>query len=200
MLCPNCKKDIENGSTFCEHCGTRVKKSKKGLWITLSIIFMAIFVAIIATLIVNLYQINQYESKSGYVDLGLPSGTLWKNANEGGKYAYYTYDEAVSRFGNELPTVEQFRELQKMCNMTRKFKNIIVTGPNGNSILFPTAGLIECDGEMFSVGTQGHYWSSTPYEWDHNQAYNILFDLSPKPASGIGGGHRCNRLSVRLVN
>ena len=76
MLCPNCKKDIENGSTFCEHCGTRVKKSKKGLWITLSIIFMAIFVAIIATLIVNLYQINQYESKSGYVDLGLPSGTL----------------------------------------------------------------------------------------------------------------------------
>ncbi len=38
MLCPNCKKEIENGSVFCEHCGTRVKKSKKGLWKILAVI------------------------------------------------------------------------------------------------------------------------------------------------------------------
>ena len=46
MLCPNCKKEIENGSKFCEHCGARVKKSKKGLWITLSVIFVVIAVVI----------------------------------------------------------------------------------------------------------------------------------------------------------
>ena len=38
MLCPNCKKEIENDSTFCEHCGTRIKKSKKGLWKILAVI------------------------------------------------------------------------------------------------------------------------------------------------------------------
>ena len=32
---------------------------------------------------------------TGYVDLGLPSGTLWKDKNENG---FFTYDEAVSRF------------------------------------------------------------------------------------------------------
>lgn len=27
MLCPNCKKEIENGSTFCEYCGKQVNNS-----------------------------------------------------------------------------------------------------------------------------------------------------------------------------
>ena len=40
MLCPNCKKEIENDAVFCEYCGTRVKKSKDGLWITLYIVFV----------------------------------------------------------------------------------------------------------------------------------------------------------------
>ena len=48
----------------------------------------------------------------GYVDLGLPSGTLWRNSNEGGDYARYTYDEAISRFGNKLPTKQQLEELK----------------------------------------------------------------------------------------
>ena len=47
MLCPNCKKEIENGSAFCEHCGARIKKSKKGLWITLGVIFMAVMATIV---------------------------------------------------------------------------------------------------------------------------------------------------------
>ena len=42
-----------------------------------------------------------------YVDLGLPSGTCWRNSNEGGDNARYTYNEAVSRFGNKLPTKQQ---------------------------------------------------------------------------------------------
>lgn len=173
MLCPNCKKEIENGSAFCEHCGARIKKSKKGLWITLSIIFMAIFVAIIATFIVNLYQINLYESKSGYVDLGLPSGTLWKNANEGGKYAYYTYDEAVSRFGNKLPTRQQLEELRSKCRWIWTGRGYKVKGPNGNSIYLPAAGT--CDNyndTNYGVDYEGSYYSSTG---DSNSAYGLYF-------------------------
>lgn len=47
MKCPNCKKEIENGSAFCEHCGARIKKSKKGLWITLSVIIVAVVTTIV---------------------------------------------------------------------------------------------------------------------------------------------------------
>lgn len=173
MLCPNCKKEIENGSAFCEHCGARVKKNKKGLWITLSIIFMAIFVAIIATLIVNLYQINQYESKSGYVDLGLPSGTLWKNANEGGKYAYYTYDEAVSRFGDKLPTRQQLEELRSKCRWIWTGRGYKVKGPNGNSIYLPAAGSRDnYQDTNYGVDYQGSYNSSTG---DSHSAYCLYF-------------------------
>ena len=54
-----------------------------------------------------------------YVDLGLPSGTKWKNENEvntaDAVYDFYTYDEAVAAFGNALPTKEQFQELKDSC-------------------------------------------------------------------------------------
>ena len=53
-----------------------------------------------------------------YVDLGLPSGTKWKTSNETTGYArvFYSYDEAVSEFGNRLPTREQFEELRRYCS------------------------------------------------------------------------------------
>ena len=48
-----------------------------------------------------------------YVDLGLPSGTLWKANNE--KSIYYTYNEAASQFGDNLPTLAHFEELKTFC-------------------------------------------------------------------------------------
>ena len=50
-----------------------------------------------------------------YVDLNLPSGTLWasdylKNADN--DYCYMVYDEAVKL---NIPTVEQYKELIKIC-------------------------------------------------------------------------------------
>ena len=38
MICPKCKKQIDNDSQFCEFCGSKITKSKKGLWITLAVI------------------------------------------------------------------------------------------------------------------------------------------------------------------
>ena len=49
----------------------------------------------------------------GLVDLGLPSGTLWKDKNEEG--GFYTYEQAMSKFGDKLPTKEQFKELKNKC-------------------------------------------------------------------------------------
>ena len=59
MKCPNCKKEIENGSAFCEHCGARIKKSKKGLWITLSVIIVAVVIAVVAFAIIQEQQEHQ---------------------------------------------------------------------------------------------------------------------------------------------
>ena len=97
----------------------------------------------------------------GYVDLGLPSGTLWKSKNEKGMY--YTYDEAVSQFGDKLPTKEQLEELKNECEWTWLGNGYKVTGPNGESITLPAAGYRYCNGDVRDVGTYGFYWSSTPY-------------------------------------
>ena len=130
----------------------------------------------------------------GLVDLGLPSGTLWKNANEGGDNARYTYDEAVSRFGNKLPTKEQLVELKDKCTWTWTGRGYKVTGPSGESITLPAAGDRDCNGAVRSVGTIGDYWSST--------SDNSVFAWSLLFGSGVVYMYYCNRclgLSVRLV-
>ena len=50
---------------------------------------------------------------AGYVDLGLPSGTLWKEQNE--IDGFCTYEQAMALFGNDLPTKEQWEELILSC-------------------------------------------------------------------------------------
>lgn len=85
-----------------------------------------------------------------YIDLNLPSGTLWAETNEDG---YYTFEEAVDKFGDSLPTKEEFEELIKYTsskwieNDHRKF-----TSSNGNSILFPANSF---------CNLYGNYWSSS---------------------------------------
>ena len=125
-----------------------------------------------------------------YVDLGLPSGTLWKETNERG---FYTWDEAVSKFGYELPTKEQFEELIDMCTWTWTGNGYEVTGPNGESITLLAAGHLDGP-DMFGVGTYGNYWSSTPYGSDF--AWYPLFDSSKVYMSYM---YREYGHSVRLV-
>ena len=108
-----------------------------------------------------------------WVDLGLPSGTMWKSANEvnaaDAEYDFYTYDEAVEAFGDALPTKEQWRELIDSCQWTWNGSGATVTGPNGHSIVLPAAGYRSCDGSMRNEEPRGNYWSSTPrppeYAW-----------------------------------
>lgn len=103
----------------------------------------------------------------GYVDLGLPSGTYWKDKNENG---YYEKEEAIRLFGGRMPTREQFEELITYCEWSFSGWGVSdeyyrVTGPNGNSIVLPLAGeiLIEND-SRYGYGQSGTYWSSTKGE------------------------------------
>lgn len=130
----------------------------------------------------------------GYVDLGLSSGTLWKNANEGGDYARYTYDEAVRKFGNKLPTKEQLVELKNKCTWTWIGSGCKVTGPNGDYILLPAAGCRDCDGDVDLVGSYGYYRLSNPN--DSDDAWGFDFGSGEFNMSSY---YRCWGLSVRLV-
>lgn len=130
----------------------------------------------------------------GYVDLGLPSGTLWKNANEGGDNARYTYDDAMDKFGNKLPTKQQLEELKNKCTWTWIGNGYKVTGPNGKSITLPAAGRRNCNGDVNFVGMSGRCWSSTPL--DSVYAWYLLFSSDKVD---MGNYSRCNGISVRLV-
>lgn len=129
----------------------------------------------------------------GLVDLGLSSGTLWKDKNEEG--GFYTYDQAISKFGDKLPTKEQLEELKNSCQWTWTGNGYKVVGPNGQSIVLPAAGYRNCDGSVGSVGAYGSCWSSTPdgsdYAW-YLYFYSGGVDLDNYDYRG--GGQ-----SVRLV-
>lgn len=134
-----------------------------------------------------------------YVDLGLPSGTKWKTENEknpnDAEHDFYTYEEAVAKFGNKLPTKEQFEELKDSCIWSWTGDGYKVYGPNGDSITLPAAGYRNCNGNVNREGTDGCYWSSsTPYDPDY--AWYITF-YSTYVYTDIG--YRCYGQSVRLV-
>lgn len=99
------------------------------------------------------------DTVSQYVDLGLPSGTLWKIENEG--IGYYNYYNAKKAFGDSLPTLNQWIELMNVCEWKWMGKGFDVIGPNGNSIYLPAPGERNCSGVICCLGESGKYWSST---------------------------------------
>lgn len=101
--------------------------------------------------------VNLLDGETEYVDLGLPSGTLWsKNyEKEGDDFKCLPYDTAKTY---NIPTREQWDELYDNCMFNIKcavvwdnsviphrgedsLEEVIVTGPNGNSIHFPVFGI-----------------------------------------------------------
>ena len=139
---------------------------------------------------------NDGSTQTGYVDLDLPSGTKWKASNEtGNESGYYTFDEAVTAFGDKLPSKEQLEELRVHCTWEWQYNvGYKVTGQNGNYITLPAAGRLHSDGNVSDVGYFGNYWSSTPY--DSQFAWYINFSSS---SVGWDADERYFKQSVRLV-
>ena len=133
-------------------------------------------------------------SNSEYVDLGLPSGTLWKTKNEKG--FYYTWEEAVDHFGDKLPSKQHFLELKAFCDWTWNGNGYLIIGSNGNSIELPATGMGQINEY---VGEVGFYWTSTrPTDLEDAVAYAMCF--TKDEISSLNGicSTDC-QLSVRLI-
>ena len=127
-----------------------------------------------------------------YVDLGLPSGTLWKSKNENG--FFYNHSSAVLDYGDNLPSKEQFKELADNCEWTWQNNGYKVTGPNGQSIFMPAEGFRDCNGELDQSGQYGSYWASSIASLD--RAFALFFTSTNM---GVGDPEKCSGRSVRLV-
>lgn len=143
--------------------------------------------------------------KIEYIDLGLPSGTLWANRNVNvGKIRHFTYMEArmlsmESEFqSGSLPTYDDFQELIQYCSwkwtmLFGKLNGYRVVGPNGNSIFLPASGY--CSGtSLLDPGFYGRYWSTN---FDGSSlAFYLYFSSSSKDMYRYS---RTCSLSVRTV-
>ena len=123
------------------------------------------------------YELIEQEiaNANHFVDLGLPSGTLWKAHTEKG---IYNYQNAIKKFvkgPNQLPTYDQLLELRQYCQWQATNTGYKLTGPNGNSITVSDEGEFDA----------GRVWSSTKAGLD--EVYTI----------GIGG---LNRTKIQSYN
>ena len=88
------------------------------------------------------YELIEQEiaNANHFVDLGLPSGTLWKAHTEKG---IYNYQNAIKKFvkgPNQLPTYDQLLELRQYCQWQATNTGYKLIGPNGNSIIVSDEG------------------------------------------------------------
>ena len=101
------------------------------------------------------------------------------------------YDAAAANWGGDwrMPTKDEVNELRNNCTCTWTTQNSVngynVEGPNGNSIFLPAAG--NRDGSLHAIaGSNGYYWSSTPYDGSGDRyAYFLLFSSDIQDMTGL---------------
>lgn len=109
------------------------------------------------------------DNKAEYVDLGLPSGTLWsreyeKNRDEN---LYTVLRDAVKY---NIPTREQCLELYRECRFKDVGNKIYCIGPNGKVILFSSTGYKEIGNEAILANTISFFWIQNEEAQTHNAA------------------------------
>lgn len=100
-----------------------------------------------------------------YIDLGLPSGTLWADENiifpNTSQIDYCDYDTVIQKFKDNAPTEKDYAELVQYCKC--RFihqKGLVIVGPNKNSIFLPALGLYSIDPfpKIWAKPYAGYYW------------------------------------------
>lgn len=145
-------------------------------------------------------ELKRKLEEDGYVDLGLPSGTWWKNQDEDG---LFSFDMAIETFGDKMPTAKQCKELADFCTCKLVTPNkwdvrtwyYVITGRDGNSIQMK-------QGEYEGSGNRrGCFWSSTKdagYNFGLQYCY-YLYLSNGKDGLHISSARHSYKYPVRLV-
>lgn len=146
----------------------------------------------------NYYAWGETTTKSEFTF----ENSLTNEINIGDISGNTTYDAVRANWGNSwrMPTRTEMEELVNNCTWTWTKQGSVngcrVTGPNGNSIFLPASGFYDGSSRV-SVGEEGYYWSSTPYESDTYGAYSLMFNS--RNHEEVSGDKRCNGHTVRPV-
>ncbi|MBO5720165.1 MAG: hypothetical protein J6R61_01350 [Bacteroidales bacterium] len=114
-------------------------------------------------------------------------------------------DAAYVNWGGSwrMPTKAEQDELMDTDNCTWEWTTQnevngykVTSKINGNSIFLPAAGYYRSSSDLYYVGSDGRYWSSS-LSTDGNFYANVLNFYSGNVY--LSGGYRCNGLSVRAV-
>lgn len=148
------------------------------------------------------------DNKTKYIDLGLPSRTLWSEDYEkdGDSLLYLPYERAEYM---KLPTEEQWNELIRVCEWEIKWYSdndpditqVKCVGPNGNILRFNVTGKINTDDKVDNY--QVFFWvedvdESTSKNAVHiyNPQYSRKVRAHFKSIARVFSGYR---LPIRLV-
>jgi hypothetical protein len=137
--------------------------------------------------------VNLRDGNTEYVDLGLPSGTLWSNDYEkmDEKTLFLTYEKAE---GYSLPSVKQCEELFSKCRWTyTRTSGFTCIGPNGNIIRFRHTGFMKIEGKIIRFD-QCYMWLS--FDDSGTTKKGMVQDGAVMKISDVFMGYR---LPVRLV-
>lgn len=131
----------------------------------------------------NIYQEHEF------VDLGLPSGTLWATCNVGANKPedygdYLSWDEGKTvdaKWGNgwQMPSKEQWEELVQNTKTIWTTRNGVygrlLTALNGNSLFLPAYRVYRYNSSLAGV-CYGDYWSSSLDTGNPNYAWYFNFN------------------------
>lgn len=120
------------------------------------------------------------DNKTEYVDLGLPSRTLWSTDYEkdGKRIIFFPYGNAECM---KLPTKEQWEELNDLCrwewgseyNNGHRDELIKCIGPNGHVITFRKTGLITGERKFLN---NVYFWIDCNKKDDMKDAVNLYIN------------------------
>lgn len=142
-----------------------------------------------------------------YVDLGLPSGTLWSSdyvKDDNGNVIYVSQENNADY---EIPTYEQFKELMDECKWEQMSEKnwteggfyywhewAICLGPNGNKITFERTGLYEATDSRTKT-SEILFWLNNK-EYFHTNCANITLNNLEIGSKSVFSGYK---LPIRLV-
>ena len=150
---------------------------------------------------------DSVSEETEFVDLGLPSGTLWSSDYVKDDKANAIYVTQENSADYEIPTYEQFKELMDECKWEQKSEKnwtesgfyywhdwAICLGPNGNKITFEKTGLYEAT-DCLARKEEILFWLNNK-EFFHRNCANITLNNLEVGSENIFSGYK---LPIRLV-